>query len=229
MNTNSNSYTLIYASVMVVIVAFCLAFISSSLKDKQAKNVEQDTKKQILAALNITDVKNANQEFDKYVKSDLIINENGTVEEYDYKSKGFVSNFSKDNADNKRIHVFICEVDGQKKYVFPLYGAGLWGAIWGYISLNEDKSTVYGTNFSHAGETPGLGADIATEHFQKQFVGKTAIEDNNVILSVEKNGKVEDPKCQVDGITGGTITSKGVDQMIKDCLSRYTEFLTNNK
>lgn len=229
MNTNSNSYTLIYASVMVVIVAFCLAFISSSLKDKQAKNVEQDTKKQILAALNITDVKNANQEFDKYVKSDLIINENGTVEEYDYKSKGFVSNFSKDYADNKRIHVFICEVDGQKKYVFPLYGAGLWGAIWGYISLNEDKSTVYGTNFSHAGETPGLGADIATEHFQKQFVGKTAIEDNNVILSVEKNGKVEDPKCQVDGITGGTITSKGVDQMIKDCLARYTEFLTNNK
>ena len=199
MNTNSNSYTIIYASVMVVIVAFLLAFVSSSLKATQDKNVQLDTKKQILAALNVKNVEDADAEYQKYVKGDMLMNVDGTLAE---------------------------NTDGQTKYVFPVYGAGLWGGIWGYVALNEDKDTVYGVYFSHASETPGLGAEIATEHFQNEFVGKKTLENAAVALGVVKNGKVEKPDYQVDGISGGTITSVGVDAMLKACLNSYISFLT---
>ena len=155
MNTNSNSYTIIYASVMVVIVAFLLAFVNSSLRDLQGKNVELDTKKQILSSLGIKDVKDAEATFSEIVKGDMIVAEDGSLTEYD---GAFVTAYEKEAKENGRVHVFVCEVDGQTKYVIPVYGAGLWGAIWGYVSLNEDKNTVYGTYFSHASETPGLGA-----------------------------------------------------------------------
>ena len=223
MNTNSNSYTIIYASVMVVIVAFLLAFVSSSLRETQNKNVELDTKKQILAALNIKDVKDAEAEYNKYVKGDMLMNVDGTLTE---NTGDFVTNYEKEAKEEKRLHVFVCEVDGQTKYVVPVYGAGLWGAIWGYVALNEDKDTVYGTYFSHASETPGLGAEIATDWFQQEFVGKKTLENGTVALSVVKHGKVEKADYQVDGISGGTITSVGVDTMLKECLKEYVNFLT---
>ena len=205
MNTNSNSYTIIYASVMVVIVAFLLAFVSSSLRETQNKNVQLDTKKQILAALNIKNVEDADAEYQKYVKGDMLMNVDGTLTE---NTGEFATNYEKEAKEQQRLHVFVCEVDGQTKYVVPVYGAGLWGAIWGYIALNEDKDTVYGTYFSHASETPGLGAEIATEHFQNEFVGKKTLEDGSIALGVVKNGKVEKPDYQVDGISGGTLFSK---------------------
>ena len=223
MNTNSNSYTIIYASVMVVIVAFLLAFVSSSLKATQDKNVQLDTKKQILAALNIKNVEDADAEYQKYVKGDMLMNVDGTLTE---NTGEFATNYEKEAKEQQRLHVFVCEVDGQTKYVVPVYGAGLWGAIWGYIALNEDKDTVYVTYFSHASETPGLGAEIATEHFQNEFVGKKTLEDGSIALGVVKNGKVEKPEYQVDGISGGTITSVGVDAMLKACLGSYMSFLT---
>ncbi|WP_455585213.1 Na(+)-translocating NADH-quinone reductase subunit C [Bacteroides sp.] len=225
MNTNSNSYTIIYASVMVVIVAFLLAFVSSSLKDIQNKNQELDTKKQILAALNIKDVKDADAEYNKYIKGDMLMNVDGSLTE---NTDGFSISYEKEAKENKRMHVFVAEVNGETKYVIPVYGAGLWGAIWGYIALNADKDTVYGVYFSHASETPGLGAEIATAAFQGEFPGKKVIKDGQIALAVEKNGKVTDAAYQVDGISGGTITSKGVDAMLKDCLSQYNKFLTNN-
>ena len=223
MNTNSNSYTIIYASVMVVIVAFLLAFVSSSLRETQNKNVQLDTKKQILAALNIKNVEDADAEYQKYVKGDMLMNVDGTLTENTGELASHPTSAAK---EQQRLHVFVCEVDGQTKYVVPVYGAGLWGAIWGYIALNEDKDTVYGTYFSHASETPGLGAEIATEHFQNEFVGKKTLEDGSIALGVVKNGKVEKPEYQVDGISGGTITSVGVDAMLKACLSSYMSFLT---
>ena len=224
MNTNSNSYTIIYASVMVIIVAFLLAFVSSSLRETQNKNVELDTKKQILAALTIKDVKDAEVEYNKYVKGDMLMNVDGTLTE---NTGAFATAYEKEAKENNRLHVFVAEVDGEKKYVFPVYGAGLWGAIWGYVALNSDKDTVYGVYFSHASETPGLGAEITTVKFQDQFLGKHVLENGIVALGVEKHGKVAKPDYQVDGISGGTITSKGVDAMIKDCLSMYNSFLTN--
>ena len=225
MNTNSNSYTIIYASVMVIIVAFLLAFVSSSLKSTQDKNVQLDTKKQILAALNIKNVEDADAEYQKYVKGDMLMNVDGTLTE---NTGEFATNYEKEAKEQQRLHVFVCEVDGQTKYVVPVYGAGLWGAIWGYVALNADKDTVYGVYFSHASETPGLGAEIATIAFQNEFSDKKVMKDGQIALAVEKNGKVTDPAYQVDGISGGTITSKGVDDMLKACLSQYDKFLTNN-
>ncbi len=226
MNTNSNSYTIIYASVMVVIVAFLLAFVSSSLRETQQKNVELDTKKQILAALGVKDVKEADAEYNKYVKGDMLMNEDGTLTE---NTGAFVTAYEKEVKEQNRLHVFVAEVNGETKYVFPVYGAGLWGALWGYVALNSDKDTVFGVYFSHASETPGLGAEIATPHFQGEFVGKKTLENGEIALSVVKNGKVEKGEYQVDGISGGTITSVGVDDMLKRCLSNYKIFLTNNK
>ena len=223
MNTNSNSYTIIYASVMVIIVAFLLAFVSSSLKATQDKNVQLDTKKQILAALNIKNVEDADAEYQKYVKGDMLMNVDGTLTE---NTGEFATNYEKEAKEQQRLHVFVCDVDGQTKYVFPVYGAGLWGAIWGYVALNEDKDTVYGVYFSHASETPGLGAEIATDKFQSEFTGKKTLENGAVTLGVVKNGKVEKPEYQVDGISGGTITSVGVDSMLKACLNSYISFLT---
>ena len=223
MNTNSNSYTIIYASVMVIIVAFLLAFVSSSLKATQDKNVQLDTKKQILAALNIKNVEDADAEYKKYVKGDMLMNVDGTLTE---NTGDFITNYEKEAKEENRLHVFVCEVDGQTKYVVPVYGAGLWGAIWGYVALNEDKDTVYGTYFSHASETPGLGAEIATDWFQQEFVGKKTLKNGTVALSVVKHGKVEKADYQVDGISGGTITSVGVDTMLKECLKEYVNFLT---
>ncbi|MFA6873914.1 MAG: Na(+)-translocating NADH-quinone reductase subunit C [Bacteroidaceae bacterium] len=224
MNTNSNSYTIIYASVMVIIVAFLLAFVSSSLRIKQTKNIELDTKKQILAALNIRGIKDVAVEYKKYVKSDMLMSEDGTLTE---NTGAFAINYEKEAKESKRFNVFVCDMDGQTKYVFPVYGTGLWGAIWGYVALNGDKDTVYGVYFSHASETPGLGAEIASDWFQKQFEGKKTVEDGQIALGVEKNGKVVKPEYQVDGVSGGTITSKGVDAMLKTCLGNYTSFLTN--
>lgn len=223
MNTNSNSYTIVYASVLVVIVAFLLAFVNSSLRDLQGKNVELDTKNQILSALNIREVKDVESEFARIVKEDQIVAGDGTLTPYEGK---FVTGYEKEFKENGRAHIFVCEVDGQKKYVIPVYGSGLWGAIWGYIALNEDKNTVYGTYFSHASETPGLGAEIAGEHFQGEFKDKQVMDGENIGLGVVKFGKVESPEYQVDGISGATITSVGVDAMLKSCLAHYTKFLT---
>lgn len=219
MNKNSNTYTILYATIMVIIVAFLLAFISSSLKDKQMENVKLDTKKQILSALNVKEGDVADN-YQSMVK-DFVLNADGTLSEQSE------ANFQTNYSDTTKLHVFECTVNGEKKYLFPVRGAGLWGPIWGYVALNEDKNTVFGTYFGHEGETPGLGAEIAKPFFSEQFKGKTVSKDGNIVLSVVKNGKVSDSSCEVDGISGGTITSKGVDAMLKDCLKRYKSFLAS--
>lgn len=222
MNTNSNTYTIVYAAVMVIIVAFLLAFVSSLLKTAQNKNVEMDTKKQILSALNIRNVKDVEKEYNRYVKDDMLVRPDGSLEK---NTEDFSTAYEKEAKEKGRYHMFVCEVNGKIKYVFPVYGTGLWGAIWGYVALNEDKNTVYGTYFSHASETPGLGAEIAAEAFQSEFKGKKTLKDGEIRLGVVKNGKVEEADFQVDGISGGTITSLAVDAMLKGCLENYKTFL----
>ena len=229
MYTNSNSYTIIYASVMVVIVAFVLAFTSASLKSTQNKNVELDKMKQILHALNVdTKGQDAEKVYKQYVKADQIMNATGEVVA---ETGGFKIELKSELAkplEKRQLALYVCEVDGKTKYVLPLYGAGLWGPIWGYVGLNEDKNSVFGVYFSHQGETPGLGAEITTADFQNQFLGKHVLKEGAVALGVEKNGKVTEPDYQVEGISGGTITSKGVDAMLKSCLGQYNIFLTTN-
>lgn len=223
MNTNSNAYTIIYASVMVVIVAFLLAFVSSSLKPIQEKNVELDKMKQILSALRIdTKGQDAEAVYQQYVKKDMILDANGAVKS---ETGGFALGESKEE-----FALFVAEVDGKAKYIIPLYGSGLWGAIWGYVALDEDKDTVYGTYFSHAGETPGLGAEISTSAFQAPFQGKHIMKDGQLVsIAVVKPGQAASGQDYVDGISGGTITSVAVQDMLKNCLNRYTNFLTNKE
>lgn len=222
MNTNSNSYTIGYAAIMVVIVAFLLAFVNSTLRDAQDKNVELDTKKQILASLGIKGVKDADAEYAKYVKKDMLVQADGSLTEY---TGEFVTGYA--NAGKVgEYHIFVCELkDGDTKYVIPVYGVGLWGAIWGYVALDADKSTIYGTYFNHASETPGLGADIADPPFQDRFKEKKALVEGRVAITVAKFGKVANPTYEVDGISGGTITSNGVDAMLKGCMKHYLPFL----
>lgn len=219
LSTNSNTYTLVYASIMVVIVAFLLSFVSSALHAKQDANVKLDTKKQIISSLNITNV-DADAFFASNVK-DMVL-EGDSLVAYN----GAFATLYETEGKAGRFHVFVCNVDGKTKYVVPVYGAGLWGAIWGYVALNDDKNTVYGTYFSHASETPGLGAEIATPAFQKKFEGKHIGDSTSVKISVVKNGKVQNAEYEVDGISGGTITSTGVDAMLKACFNNYNNFLT---
>ena len=223
MNTNSNGYTIGYAAVMVIIVAFLLAFVSSVLKPTQDKNVELDKKKQILAALNQRGLEKDNIEttYEALVKSDLIINEDGSV-------KAEEGGFN----EKRDLVVYVCEVDGAKKYVFPVTGKGLWGGLWGYIALNEDFQTVFGVYMSHESETAGLGSVIAEEKFQKKFDGKSVFAEGdaeNVALTVVKAGKVANDAVEVDGITGATLTCNGVAAMVNDGLQQYVNFFNLNK
>lgn len=232
MNTNSNTYTVIYASIIVVVVAFLLAFVSKVLEPKSQANERIDKKKQILAALNIRNVDKTKVEetYDKVIVADEIIKSDGTVvnEGRDKDKAGFLLASKDVNPD--QLPVYICNVEGDVKYVFPLTGKGLWGAIRGYIALNKDRRTVYGAFFTHDSETAGLGARITEEAFQDQFKDKIIRKEQSgdIILSVTKFGGVKNPEYECDGISGATLTVNGVSAMFRDCLSNYKVFLTAN-
>lgn len=207
---------------MVIIVAFLMAFVSSILKPMQTKNIELDKKKQILTALNVVEYDDAEAAYNQHVKAEQLLNADGTVQ-------AETGGFAVDNsAVGEQLPLYLCEVNGETKYVLPLYGAGLWGPIWGYVALNADKETIYGVYFSHASETPGLGAEIATPKFQAMFPGKTAVKAGEPVITIVKFGKVQNPEYEVDGISGGTITSNGVDAMLKTSLGYYKAFLTQS-
>ncbi len=235
MNTNSNSYTIAYASVMVVVVAFLLAFVSSVLKPTQDKNVELDKKKQILAALNIRDLKDAaavEEKYNEVVVADMVIDAEGQVQK-DGANKdqdGFKVENKEITATN--MPLYLCKVDGVTKYVVPVSGRGLWGGLWGYLAINEDCATVYGAYFSHESETAGLGSPIAEQKFQDQFCGKQLFADTaatQVALTIVKKGQVKDAATEVDGLTGATLTTKGAAAMVTDGLQKYINFFNANK
>ena len=225
LDTGSNTYTIIYASVMVIIVAFLLAFVSSVLKPTQDANVENDTKGQILTALNM-DI-NANgfnvaNEFSKV--QDMLWNGSELVP---YTGK-FLSSYGA-AIKNGELHVFVTEVEGETKYILPVTGRGLWGGLWGYIALNADKQTVFGTYFYHESETAGLGARIGEREFQTKFNCKPLFVGDNldeIALQVVKAGSSKS-ETEIDGITGATLTSVGVSNMVKDGLSAYLSFINN--
>ena len=241
LNTNSNSYIIIYSAILVVIVAFLLAFVYQALKPMQDANVALDKKKQILAALNIRNLSDADAaaKYKEIVEADYILDAQGECENipedlssYDGESAGFKLN----SADYKagKLALYICKVDGQYKYVIPVYGMGLWGAIWGYVAINNDMNTVYGAYFDHEGETAGLGAEIKDDvSWQEKFIGKEVMNepDNEaiqVVLGVKKLSEIKNQKSEVDAITGATLTSNGVNDMLKDCLGKYKQFFIHN-
>jgi len=198
LNTNSNSYIIIYSAILVIIVAFLLAFVYQALKPMQDANVALDVKKQILYSLNIRDLDGAEAEA-KYAE---------VVKE-------------EKNVDGQKIYE--CEIDGKEIVVAYLKGMGLWGGISGYLAIDKEGK-VYGVYFNHESETAGLGAEIKdSQAWQEKFIGKKIWDENgNVILSVVK--KVEAPESQVDCVTGATLTSNGVDAMIKDGMKNMKNF-----
>lgn len=209
LNTNNNAYIIIYSIVLVVIVAFTLAFVYTSLKEKQEANVALDVKKQVLASLDIREFADDADAERRY--SETVISTDTL------------------SSEDKAI-VYTCTLKGETKYVLYVQGMGLWGPIWGYIALNSDKQTVCGAYFNHASETAGLGAEIKdSKAWQDQFKGKTAFADNKVMLSVKKatDIKPEERQYTVDAVTGSTLTCNGVNNMFKESIALYADFLND--
>ncbi len=231
MNKQSNTYTIIYIIVLVVVVGTALAATSLALRPRQQENINADKMAQILAAAMISPEKgNVVADFDRYITSQFVVDERGekldNVKAFDVD----VASQSKLAPDRRELPVYVCTTaDGSQKYILPVYGAGLWGPIWGYVAFDADGSTIYGAYFAHQGETPGLGAEIEKPAFSNQFAGKQVFKDGRFRpIAVVKAGQAPlDGEDYVDGISGGTITSKGVGAMLDNCLTPYKKFLQN--
>lgn len=250
MNTNKNTYTVIYAIVLVVVVAALLAIVSLSLKERQNTNVEVEKQMQILGSAHLAkDAKSApnrikyvQDEFAKYITKAFIVDANGNiVKEFTsdiVKSEAFTVSPKDqyeimkkiDEGDESakaqlKLPVYICTTPDANLVILSCYGQGLWGPIWGYMSLSEDLTTVKGILFDHESETPGLGAEIASEKFQSQFDGKTIVKNGEVSPVKVVKGGAKDPECEVDAISGATVTSSKVQLMIAQWLKYYEPFI----
>jgi Na+-transporting NADH:ubiquinone oxidoreductase subunit C len=254
MNKNSNTYIFLYAAGLVVVVASALAIAAIWLKKPQEKNIAIEKKLNILSTvgkgvIDEDEINNKNtyieKQYDQYIIEDFLIDGNGDKkegdafyvnmkEEYD-KIKVIKQTSDKEKLSALRsklnLPVFLYkDDDGHLKYIIPVYGTGLWGALWGYLALNDDLNTVYGAVFDHKGETPGLGAEIATPMFSEQFIGKQIFDGYTLTsIKVVKGGAPKNDLHGVDAISGGTITSRGVEEMLRDCLNEYNAFFVKNK
>lgn len=228
MNKQGNTYTILYSAVMVVVVAAILAIASVSLSPFQQENIRIDKMMQILSSVNIkSTAQDAVSLYEKYITDSYVVDATGRRAEAEAFGIDIAAEVRRDAAE-RRLPVFVCTLDnGDVKYILPLYGAGLWGPIWGYISVDADGQKVYGSYFAHQGETPGLGAEIGNAAFQQQFAGKRLFIDGEFkpVAVMKKGQKPLDGADYVDAISGGTITSKGVQSMIQDCLLPYEPFL----
>ena len=243
--TDSNSYTMIFAVGMVLVVGSLLAFLASSLKPNIDENKRIEKQQNILYAMGVNENDDSNaifvsttvaeQEFQKYIKRQLVI-EGGNISEDE---KAYMIDVKKEkskakNGGVRRLPLFVGEKDGKTFYVAPIRGKGLWDAIWGYVSMDENM-VVQGAYFDHKGETPGLGANIKQRYFMDDFIGEHLMTDAGVFkgITVKKgnNDAVNEDKTdyEVDAIAGATITGDGVSAMIKKDLSLYVSYFKNLK
>lgn len=249
----TNRYIFIYASVMVIVVAAILSSAASFLKPYQEANVRTAKIMDILKSVEIeTEKSEADSTYIQFIVEEYTINHEGEVvsvfknnqlEQGD--TRAFDINLKVEQKKNAKLKAgtgsdepqfpfYVCNKDGVISYIIPMLGNGLWGPVWGNIALKDDFKTVLGANFGHAGETPGLGAEISTDIFQVQFPGKTIFDDNfefKSIMIVKGGAATLSPAEQihaVDAISGGTITSNGVNDMIKDCLINYVPYIKKN-
>lgn len=233
MDKNSSVYTFIFAGVLVVVVAFLLASAAIGLKPHQDKNIRIEKMQNILKSVGvIAEVTEAEQLFNQYFEESAqkVLDVNGNVVEsskaFDIDMKKEADKVKKGEGDKQLFPLFVAEKEGETFYVVPMRGNGLWGPVWGYIALKSDLNTVFGATFDHKGETPGLGAEISTDVFQNQFKGEQLFDasGNYVSISVIKGGAAPDNKHGVDGISGGTITSNGVGDMIHKTFKSYMNY-----
>ena len=251
MDINKNSYTFGFAAIMVIIVAALLSGLSILLKDPQQRNVELEKKQNILQSVGIDVSREQSElEYSTYIKKELVLNNRGeVVNQYKTsyldsllminndesnellddinKQRAFSIDLSKEikkDISEQKLPLYIAEVEGETKYIIPLRGKGLWGPIWGFIAFNDDLNTVFAAVFDHEKETPGLGAEINTPEFQIPFTGKTIIEEGELVSIIVQKGGSNGDIHKVDAISGGTITSDGVTDMIEERLERYITY-----
>ncbi|MCF8296399.1 MAG: NADH:ubiquinone reductase (Na(+)-transporting) subunit C [Saprospiraceae bacterium] len=231
MKNYSNFYIFMYATVLVVIVAAILAFTAVTLKEPQEKNIEIKKKRDILSSISIeSTVDDAEALYSKNITNTFIVKSNGEISEGDAFNIDLKTELAK-TPEDMQLPLFECTQNGIKRYIIPVLGKGLWGPIWGYISLEADLNTIYGATFAHKSETPGLGAEIDTKGFQAPFVGKTIFDESGKFVSIiiEKGGAKPGDNHAVDAISGGTITSKALEETIYKCLANYETYFNQHK
>lgn len=241
----SNFYIFRYAAIMVIVVAAILSSAAMFLKPYQEKNQAIDKMKGILASANIEATsENAIELYKQNITEEILISNSGEVievvkrgETEPGKSAAFNLDlkkelYKKSKGQEYNIPLLVAEKNNTKIFIIPLRGTGLWGPIWGNIAVKENFSTVVGATFGHKGETPGLGAEIDTKDFQAQFVNKELFKDGSFqSIKVVKGGIVTLPAeihiHGVDAISGGTITSDAVTEMLANCLENYVPYIKN--
>ena len=231
----SNSYVVLYATAITVVCGGLLAFASVSLKDKQDANIAMEQKKNILSSvITFNEGDNINELYSSQVKG-FVIDYNGNVKEgMTPEQVELAKEYKKAPADRLLpLYEFMSHTDPTKvEYVvMPVYGYGLWNNIWGFVAVKSDFSTIQGVKFQHAGETPGLGARIESEEIQERFKGKTIFDNGKLTSVVIQKGEGQDysgAPHKVDGMSGATLTGKGVNNMLKDYLACYENFLKKN-
>lgn len=230
---NSNSFTFIFAIVLVVVVGTLLAMTYIGLKPAYTENVRMEKMQNILAAMNVKVTRDeAPAKYQELITETLLVNAQGQPVEGDAFSLDVLKQFKDWKAGVLKPEQMVYPVykaEGSKGQVFilPMVGTGLWGPVWGYVSVGNDGRTIYGSNFDHKGETPGLGAEISTPIFQDQFAGKTITDDSGTYtgIKVYKGGSDTKDPHGVDGISGGTITGDGVGEMLMRTLAIYDVYL----
>ncbi|WP_339882493.1 Na(+)-translocating NADH-quinone reductase subunit C [Polaribacter vadi] len=262
-NTDSNSYTIIFAIAMVIIVGSLLAFTASSLKPAIKENERMETQQNILYAMGVNEnegtgdiafvsTDNVANKFSENISEQLvleykdgkIINQLTRQEFMDSKDEGkgmepYLIDVKKQQTRAKEgksrfLPLFIGTLEGETVYVAPVRGKGLWDAIWGYIALDKDM-VVKGTFFDHAGETPGLGANIKQRYFMDDFYGEKLLTEAGVFKGINVAKGNNDPKnedkddYEVDALAGATITGDGISAMIKKDLKLYLPYFQNLK
>jgi len=243
--TDSNSYTMTFAVIMVLVVGSMLAFLASSLKPSIKENERIEKQQNILYAMGVNenDESSANfvstsvagDEFQKYIKKQLVIEGDNISESED----AYLIDVKKQQANAKngkvrKLPLFVGEREGKTFYVAPIRGKGLWDAIWGYVAMDENM-IVQGAYFDHKGETPGLGANIKQRYFMDDFIGEHLMSDAGVFKGIRVAKGNNDPKneektdYEVDAIAGATITGDGVSAMIKSDLKLYVPYFKSLK
>lgn len=241
-NTEKNSYTVIFAIVMVAIVGTILAAMATGLKPRIDENIRFSNQQNILYAMGVNEntedsgvspipTDRVEQEFSTYIKEQYVLKNNGAVEQ---REEAYLIDLKKEIAALKggkeaNLPFFIGEKDGQKSYILPMYGKGLWDAIWGFMALDENL-VVQGVYFDHKGETPGLGANIKLRFFMDDFSGEQVVSGNQykgIAVAKGNNDPLNQDKTdyEVDALAGATITGNGVTAMIKESLNLYKPYL----
>lgn len=230
---NSTGFTLTFVVIMVIVVGAILASLAFGLKPLQKAHEADKKRMDIIGAIGVeSERSNVNDIFTDYVNGYYLLDNNGKVTSTDQKEVFAVDikkqhrNTELTEADKKFPLYTAKTADGKEVFIVPMVGKGLWGPIWGYVAMEKDMKTIFGAKFDHKTETPGLGAEIKTDFFQKNWAGQELdVADNaKMMFEVTKGAGSSMGKHQVDGITGGTITSKGVQEMVNRTMMVYRKY-----